>query len=593
MKKLDRTANVDVVIGTGKVSERQYNIVVEHDVSVPMSDGVNIDVDLVRPNGEGKFPAILSISPYSKELQLDRLWPGIYAGTKLRGLSTAVMEIGPIEFLVRRGYVHIIGSVRGTGKSGGTFRFMDTREIKDTCEIVEWAAKQPWCNGNVGMLGVSYFGMNQLPAAALQPPHLKAIMPFFANSDYYRDFLYHGGILMASFVNFWATTSTLDINSDASVSQEEMGDDKLKEAIARALQDQDIVGDPTFNFKAVLENPDKPGNPLKVDILLHPTDGPYYQERLGREENIKIPAYIGSCWANFNMHLPAAFRGWANIQGPKKMVIGPPLYLDAPLHQYQWEILRWYDHWLKGIDTGIMDEPPIKLFVMGANEWKMAEDWPIPGTRWIPFHLHTGGVLCDMEPWPGALSASYEDSPNKRGSLKYYSPALVENTEVVGPIALNLYASCRGTDINFFVSLWDVDPQGKETLLTRGWLKGSHREIDPKRSKPWQPYHPYTNPKPLVPGQVYEFKIEIMPTANLFKAGHRICLKISGADDEQPQTMLDLIRGRHLWSQTPTIVTIYHDVDHPSYLLLPITRGNIVGTFLSGGDVSVRELKVV
>jgi len=143
------------------------------------------------------------------------------------------------------------------------------------------------------------------------------------------------------------------------------------------------------------------------------------------------------------------------------------------------------------------------------------------------------------------------------------------------------------------VGLWDVDPQGKETLLTRGWLKGSHREIDRERSTPWQPFHPHTNPKPLVPGQVYEFNIEIIPTANLFKVGHRICLKISGADDESPQAMLDLIRGHHLWGQTHTSVTIYHDADRPSYLLLPITRGNIVGTFLSGGDISLRELKVI
>ena len=594
MRKSGRAANVDAVIGTGHLSKREYNIVLERGISVPVSDGVTIDVDLVRPDGDGKFPALLSISPYSKEFQMDRIWPGIYGGRRVRGVPDSSMEIGPIEFLVRRGYVQIIGSVRGTGKSGGTYRYMDQREARDTYDIVEWAAKQPWCNGSVGMLGVSYFAWNQLPAAALQPPHLKAIMPFFGATDAYRDVWYHGGILSAHFLNFWGSMTVLDLHSQASVSREEMGDEAFKEAIASALEDKNIIGHSIFDYRTILENPDALTNAVKVDVLLHPTDGPYYQERSGHEDNIKIPTYIGSCWANFNLHLPGAFRSWQNIKGPKKMVIGPPIYLDAPVHQYQWEILRWYDHWLKGIDTGIMDEPPIKIFVPGANEWKMADEWPLPGTRWIPFHLHTGGILCDtVEPWPDAPSATYEDSPNKRGSLKYYSPALVENTEVIGPMVLNLYASCRGTDINFFVSLWDVDPQGKETLLTRGWLKGSHREIDPDRSTPWQPFHPHTNPKPLVPGQVYEFNIEIIPTANLFKAGHRICLKISGADDESPQAMLDLIRGHHLWGQTPTTVTIYHDADRPSYLLLPITRGNIVGTFLSGGDVSLRELEVI
>jgi len=293
----------------------------------------------------------------------------------------------------------------------------------------------------------------------------------------------------------------------------------------------------------------------------------------------------------YGLHLPGAFRSWENLKVPKKMVIGPPIYLDRPIYQYSWEMLRWYDYWLKGIDTGIMDEPPVKVFIMGANEWKIADDWPIPGTKWIPFNLHCGGILSEMEPWPDASAASYEDSPNKRGSLVYCTPKLVENTEVIGPIALNLYASCRSTDINFCISIWDVDENGNETILTRGWLKGSHREIDPKKSKPWRPFHTHKNPKPLVPGEIYKFEIEIIPTACLFKAGHKICLKIKSIVDEEFKTTLQFVHAPHISSQSRNIITVYQDADHPSHLLLPITKGNIVGTFMSGGDLSLGEPK--
>jgi predicted acyl esterase len=594
MRKIRPVADVDAVIGTGRISKRQYDIVLERDVKVAVSDGVSIDIDLVRPDADGKFPAVLSLSPYPKECMTDRLWPGVYGARRVRGTPDSSIEVGPIEFLVRRGYIQIVGSIRGTGKSGGTWRYMDTREAQDTYDLVEWAARQPWCNGNVGMMGVSYFACNQYPAAALKPPHLKAIMPFFGATDAYRDLWYHGGILSAHFLNFWASMTVFDLHTEEVVSRKEMGEEGFREALARALQDKDLIGHAPYGFKTILENPDALTNSVKVDAILHPTDGPYYRERSGHEDRIEIPTYLGCCWFNFNMHLPGTLRAWGRMKGPKKMVIGPPIYVDAPVHQYQWEIIRWFDYWLKGIDTGIMDEPPIRLFIPNSGEWKTAEEWPLPGTRWIPFHLHAGGILTDtVEPWPDAPSASYVDAPDNRGCLRYTTPALVEDTEVVGPIALTLYASCRSTDTNFFVSLWHVDPQGKETLLTRGWLKASHREIDPERSKPWQPYHPHTEAQLLLPGEVYEFRIEIVPTACLFPVGHRICLKVSGADDEQPRAMLDLIRGKHLWSQTPTTVTIYHDEDRPSYLLLPITRGNVVGTFLSGGDVSLRELEIV
>ena len=170
----------------------------------------------------------------------------------------------------------------------------------------------------------------------------------------------------------------------------------------------------------------------------------------------------------------------------------------------------------------------------------------------------------------------------------FLSPPLVENTELIGPITLTLYASTTADEVLWFVSLWDVGPAGEERLLTRGWLWGSQREMDSKRSKPWEPFHLHTKREALKPGEIYEFNLKILPTANLFKPGHRIGLRIRCADDEKPKTSLEAIGQGHLWSQTPSWITVFHDSDHPSCLLLPITRGNLIGTFISGGNIPVR-----
>jgi predicted acyl esterase len=272
---------------------------------------------------------------------------------------------------------------------------------------------------------------------------------------------------------------------------------------------------------------------------------------------------------------------------PKKLIFFPPSYTDRPFYQLSWELLRWFDYWLKNIETGIMEEPAVKIFIRGTGEWLMSNDFPIPGTRWIPFNLHENMSLCELEPWPSASSASFDDNPANRGCLKYYSAPMVENMEVVGPIVVNLYASCRGLEMVLRASIWDVTPEGEETLLSNGWLRASHRELDEHQSKDWLPVRSHTNPQPLVPGQVYLLRFEIWPIANLFKAGHRVMLKISSADD--PPENLYEVGHEHLVSQTPNTITIYHSAEHPSHILMPITRGNIIGTYVSGGDISLKN----
>jgi len=352
------------------------------------------------------------------------------------------------------------------------------------------------------------------------------------------------------------------------------------EEINRVLQDEDIAAVP--ELVQILRNPDAGNNPLVVEILTHPYDGPYWEKRKVKYEGIKVPGYIGACWGIYGLHLPGALRSWENLTVPKKMIIGPPAYLDRPLYQLQYESLRWFDYWLKGIDTGIMKEAPIRLFIMGSHDWKEANEWPLPETRWTPFYLHENGILYERVCRPDEGSDSFDDSPWGRGYLEYCSPRLIENTEVIGPIVLNLYASTTDREVFWFISLREVDLQGNERVLTRGWLRGTHREVDPKHSKPWEPFHPHTKSEPLIPSKIYEFNIPIVPTGNLFKAGSIIKLKISCSDD-QPKNPLEMIAGGNLLRQSPSRIKVYHDADHPSCLLLPITRGNVLETFLSGG----------
>lgn len=571
-----------------RTSERKYDVVTERDVSIPVSDGINIDCDIFRPDAKGKFPAILGVHAYEKSWQSAPSMPqGMDAGN-------ASVEAGDSNFFVRRGYAHIIANVRGTGRSEGEFLNYGLREVRDTYEIIEWIASQPWCDGNVAMFGVSYFAIAQLQVAALNPPHLKAIFAPFGYTDFYRDKYYHGGIFAHEFATGWAnrifSKRANNRTSWSSWTRDKWGEKRFKEAIAEALQDKEICAVPSL--AEPLLNPEKDANPLIIDMILHKFDGEYWQERIVKHEHIKIPSYLGACWGIYGLHLPGAFRAWENMTAPKKMVIGPPIYLDRPVYQYQYESLRWFDYWLKGIDNGIMDEPPIRLFVMGTGEWKPANEWPLPETKWTPFYLHSSGLLSEHEFWPNEGSSSFEDNPfNVHGSLKFFSPPLVENTEVIGPIKLTLFASTTDDEVLWFVSLIDVDPGGEEKLLTRGWLRGSQRETDPKKSKLWEPFHPHTEREPLTPGEIYEFNINIVPTGNLFKVGHRIGLKISCVDDEKPKNFLEAVAQGHLWRQNPSWITVYHDADHPSCLLLPITKGDIIGTYMSGGSISASEQK--
>jgi predicted acyl esterase len=562
-----------------ETSKREYSVAIEKGVRIPVDDGITLYSDVFRPDAPGKFPVILCAHPYNQEAQSTPMVPeGIH-------VRRAFIESGDYNFYARRGYVFVIMNIRGSGKSDGKFsnRNPDERTVRDVYEAIEWLAKQPWCDGNVGMFGVSYFAVIQKRVAAMNPPSLKAIFALYGWTEGYRDLFYHGGIFAWGFFSAWARNRGPGMRIAADL-RAELGDNAYTSMIEELRADREIMSTPFL--AEVMREPEKVPFPLIVEVLMHKCDDEWHKSRAVDFAASRIPAYFGADWGMFGFHMPGDVRAFEQWQAPKRFVMGPPIYLDRPVYQYAYESLRWFDYWLKGKEENrMMDEPAVKLFIVGSNEWKFADTWPLPETRWTPFYLHADGWLSEHEMFPDGGSTAYTDSQYERGEAWFTTPKMVEKTEICGPIALNLWASTSDTEVLFFASLWLVDTDGTKSMLTRGWLRGSQRKLDPERSKPWQPVQSHLEREPLTPDEITEFNIEIRPYGIELQPGQRLALKIKSADDETPTNFNENVSRGHVLRPQYSRVTIHHNPDCPSHLLLPVTKGNVIGTFFSGGDL--------
>jgi len=475
-------------------SEPRYNIRAETDQRIKMRDGVHLAADVYRPRVTGqKFPALLSISPYTRQLQVTEVPIG-------------QNEAGLTEFWVPRGYAHVIVDVRGSNDSEGSYDDKGEKEQGDYLELIEWAARQPWCNGKVGMIGCSYFALVQLLSAVHQPDALAAIFPYDGYTDLYRHRTFHGGVPYLGFMKGWfAAVGNLNFQS---------GRLKDRSGLDQMMRDH-----------------------LNLE---HPFDGEFFQIRSPHKvlRNIKIPTYFGCDWSFWWLHLPGAFQGWEGTgKIPKRMLIGPKPQPWRPFGAYHEEALRWYDHWLKGMDTGVMEGPPIQLWIQGENRWRGEPDWPLPRTQWKKLYLGgpggTHGTLSDTPGGGGERAYAY--SPFTR-EWRFGNPRLIYRTEpmagpyeLTGPLSLHLAARSSAEDTDWMVHLQDEAPDGSCRTLTKGWLRASHRELDEKLSKPGRPWHPHLRAVPLTPGKEEAYEIELCPTCNVFQPGHRVRLEISSA----------------------------------------------------------------
>ena len=339
-------------------------MIAEKDVAVPMRDGVNLSVDVYRPNVEGRFPALLAFSIYNKDLQGPDVAAALPPQPAWSSLWAGPLEAGDTKFFVSRGYVHIIGSPRGIGKSDGG----GSRQW-DSYDLIEWIAQQPWCDGKVGMVGISGFGAEQFYVARQNPPHLKAIFPYDPRGAYgtlgsFRE-EYPGGVvhLFRYLVMHFAAIHGVKGKPGALPPD--------KEALW-----QQAMSNPDYKMYPHLYNVlTQKGQhmPPYFQLLIDPYDSEAnVAEAEASFEKIKIPAYTGAGWYayTYKTHLNGAQTYFENITAPKKLLFSGPAHLERPFHTFHSEILRWYDHWLKDIDTGIMDEPPVRYWVMGANEWR-------------------------------------------------------------------------------------------------------------------------------------------------------------------------------------------------------------------------------
>jgi hypothetical protein len=568
-------------------------MIAEKDVAVPMRDGVNLSVDIYRPDTTEKLPALLAFSIYNKDLQGPDVAKALPPQPAWSSLWAGLLEAGDTKFLVSRGYIHIIGSPRGVFKSdaGGS-------RLWDSYDLIEWIAQQPWCDGNVGMVGISGFGAEQFHVARQNPPHLKAIFPLDPRGAYgmmgsFRE-EYPGGVLhFFRYLIMHFAAMHGNKGKPGTLPPE-------KEALWR-----EAMNNPDYKMYPHIYNVlTQKGQhmPPYFELLIDPYDKEaVVQEAEKGLEKIKVPTYTGSGWYayTYKTHLNGAQNYFEKISAPKKLMFAGPAHLERPFHTLHSEILRWHDYWLKNIDTGIMNEPPVRYWVMGANEWRSGKDWPLPETQWTKLYLNSWERLqtapftpssADDELPPDAFVQMPPTQTNTAQRLRYMTDPLPADVLVAGPAALHFFAEIDQDDTNWIVVIKDVGPDVSvrtvreserelprdlsEREITRGWLKASHRAIDPARSKPWRPWHPLTREaqKKAVPGEVTEYAVDILATANLFRRGHRICLDITSADMPTGvggATNAEYVPN-HVVSSRTTLHKIYHDARRPSHLLLPI-----------------------
>ena len=573
-------------------SQPVYSMKVEgRDIMVPMRDGVRLAVDVYRPDAEGRFPALLAFAYHNKFLQGPELSEACRNQPAWAPLWCGAAEAGDTTFLTSRGYVHVIGNVRGHGNSEGGDPRKEGRT--DAYDLIEWIARQLWCDGNVGTIGLSSFGRSQIVAALSRPPHLKAIFPFDPGSPFLK--YQHPGAVIHT-MSYQMAKSAVENPKEVKLTPEE---EKLWE---KAMKNPDYRMYP--NLLNLLQRRGK--MPLKdrlFDILIDPYEREDAEEI--DEESIKklnIPFYTGSGWYAypFKGHLFGSLHYWQKYNNTpfKKLLLDGPAIHPRPWIDFHDELLRWYDYWLKGIDTGIQNEPRVKIWVMGANRWRYADDWPLPETQWTKLYLDSWERLRWNPFTPSSRDGveapdSFLQMPLSQTrtvqKLRYVTDPLPHDLEVTGPLSLHLWAEIDQKDTNWIIVLRDLGPdvsvqsarEGEferppvfDREITRGWLKASHRAVDEKKSLPGQPFHPLTRSaqKPVRPGEINRYDIEIAPTSNVFKRDHRICLDITAMDvptGVYGAASVEYI-PYHVCSSKTTVHKIYRCQKYPSYLLLPI-----------------------
>ena len=591
-------------------------VLIELNVPVPMRDGTVLKADVYRPDTDAPVPAIVSRLPYDKSVLLMQTY-GIDA---IRAAAA--------------GFAVVYQDTRGRYQSEGEF-YPFVHEGQDGYDTVEWVAAQPWCSSAVGMTGSSYFGATQWLAAVEQPPHLKAIFPIVTTSEYYEGWTYQGGAFQLGFTLRW-TLGDLAPDTAMRLAQTGQTDpgEMVRLLLATDQTEAQYRHLPLSNLPILQESN---AAQYYFDWIARAANDDYWQSiAVNRHySKIQVPAYNIGGWYDLFLHGTLENADWDSpfmrmrqeggselARTGQRLLVAPwahgafsgaypdhsfGVFASADIVDLTGLQLPFFARYLKGEDNGFHQEPPVRIFVMGENRWRDEQEWPLARTQYTRWFLHsngdagrTGGTLspegpgqeAGQEAWDVYLYDPRNPAPTVGGPtflpglqigansgprdqrpvearpdvLVYTSAPLEQPLEVTGPLTVILYAATSALDTDFVARLCDVYPDGASRILAEGILRARFRE-----GADWD--SPYEQPRPVKPGQVYEYQINLVATSNLFQPGHRIRVDVTSSSfprfDRNPNTGNPLGQDGPQDLQ-PALQTVFHDSAHPSHILLPI-----------------------
>ena len=518
-------------------SELRDGMRIHWDVPITMDDGLVLRADIYRPPQEGKYPVILSYGPYAKGLAFQEgysdQWqrmaaqhPDVTEGSTNKYQNWEVVDP---EKWVPDGYVCVRVDSRGCGRSPGYVDPFSPRETRDFYLCIEWAGTQPWSNGKVGLLGISYYAINQWHVASLQPPHLVAMIPWEGAADWYRDMTYHGGIRSVFFGN-WFKKQVMTV-------QYGLG----KRGYVDPNTGELASGPETLSDEELARN----RTDLAAAIKDHPLDDRYHRDRSPNWAKITVPLLSSANWGGQGLHPRGNSEGFTQAASKQKWLEVHGLEHWTEFYTRYGVTLqkRFFDHFLKGIDNDWKNQPRVQLQIRRIDGFmpRAENEWPLARTRWTRFYLDPFNRSLSTKPVDAEGSIEYEALGD---GITFMSLPLAEETEITGPLAAKLFSSSFTTDADLFVVFRVFDPHGNEVLfqgaldphtpIGQGWLRASHRKLDPVLSTEYRPYHTHDVRESLIPGKVYELDVEIWPTCIVVPVGYRIALTVRGKDYEHP-----------------------------------------------------------
>ena len=519
-------------------SEIQQGMRIDWDVPITMEDGLVLRADVYRPIEEGQYPVIMTYGPYGKWLAFQDgyvdQWrmmaeehPDVTAGSSNRYQS---WEIVDPEKWVPDGYVCLRVDSRGCGRSPGYLDLYSAREAKDYYNCIEWAAVQPWSNGKIGLNGISYYASEQWQVAAMNPPHLRAICTWEGTSDYYRELGWHGGI-MCTFGANW---------SDMQVTSVQHG--KGKRGYRSAMVDGWVSGPETLTPEELGANRADFGGDIFKNKLA--TDE-FWRSRMPDWSKLTVPLLSAANWGGQGLHPRGNYEGFVQSASKEK-------WLEVHGYEHWTEFYddygrdlqkRFFGHFLKGQDTGWSKQPRVQLKVRYVDRFvvRAENEWPLARTKWTKFYLNPADLTLDTAPVARGGEVTYAGLGD---GVTFLTPPVEKETEITGPMAAKLFVASETEDADLFLVVRAFAPDMKElvfpgtldphTPIAQGWLRASHRKLDPKQTLPYRPYHTHDELQPLKPGQVYELDVEIWPSGIVIPEGYRIALTVRGRDYVYP-----------------------------------------------------------